>query len=558
VSHATLASFALVVVAAVTLTVACGSSSSDAGAPADAGVDARVEDVGPVSCTDGQAMCQGGCAPVATTDAACGAGACVTACTGGQHCVAGGGAGNAPTCQASKIEHVVLIVQENHTFDSYFGKYCQAPAGSSPTCTAGRTCCEGAPSVNGVYTEPHGATAQTLDDTTNFSKDRNHDQSCELQQINGGAMDQFVTGATGSAACLGPSCANALNWALADGAAPGDPVHDYWSFADAGALADRYFQPVAGGSASNDMYFAGAHYRFTDNARIPDVAAGTDFAGSRAINANGLCVDPIGCISALRTTYDQPTIASLLLDAGKSFAIYADGYDEALSAVPSNKCASPGAAVNCPYSNCTAHPEACFGCLYDPSDLPFLYYKRFQDTIAGATRTPTPYVKDYQQLVVDLVAGTLPAFSYVKARVWRNEHPNVSTITDGVAFVRTAINQILAAGNYKDNTLVLLTWDEGGGFYDHVAPPASPPVTVDADGSGNPVPYGTRVPFIALGPFAKKGAVSHVVMEHSSVVKFLEWNFLTDVGQLQARDAWANNLGSVLDAAATGVVVPEK
>ncbi|HEY2369389.1 MAG TPA: alkaline phosphatase family protein, partial [Polyangiaceae bacterium] len=103
---------------------------------------------------------------------------------------------------------------------------------------------------------------------------------------------------------------------------------------------------------------------------------------------------------------------------------------------------------------------------------------------------------------------------------------------------------------YAGDTLVLLTYDEGGGYFDHVTPPPTSAV----DGKS----YGTRVPFLAVGPFVKKNFVSHVVMEHSSLVKFIEWNFLGgQTGQLQTRDAVVNNIGSVLDPATTGVPVPE-
>lgn len=107
------------------------------------------------------------------------------------HCATG-------VCKASKIEHVVLVVEENHTFDAYFGRYCQAASGSNPTCTQGPTCCERAPDK-----EPHGASPGLLDDTTNFAADRNHAQICELQQINGGKVVGYVTGSTGAQTCLG-------------------------------------------------------------------------------------------------------------------------------------------------------------------------------------------------------------------------------------------------------------------------------------------------------------------------------------------------------------------
>jgi phospholipase C len=69
-------------------------------------------------------------------------------------------------------------------------------------------------------------------------------------------------------------------------------------------------------------------------------------------------------------------------------------------------------------------------------------------------------------------------------------------------------------------------------------------------------PYGPRVPLLAIGPFARKGTISHTTMEHSSIVKFIEWNWLGGTGQLGARDATVNNLGSMLDPSATGVTVP--
>jgi phospholipase C len=145
----------------------------------------------------------------------------------------------------------------------------------------------------------------------------------------------------------------------------------------------------------------------------------------------------------------------------------------------------------------------------------------------------------------------------LKPRVFRNEHPNFSKITDGAMFVKKTIDFVLGSPKYKDNTLVLLTWDEGGGFFDHVAPPPAPPVEVDADPEGNPVPYGTRVPLLAVGAFAKPGSISHVTMEHSSIVKFVEYNFLTQTGQLKARDGWATGIGSILDQSKTGIPIPE-
>lgn len=524
----------------------------DASAGDDAGGDDASGDAGESGdanpCAIGQSFCNGTCIDVSHSDDNCGG--CGVKCTGAQHC---GGA----RCTASPIQHVVLIVQENHTFDSYFGKYCSAPYGSPPNCTRGRSCCEAAP-----QTDPSGAHYGVLDDASNFAKDRNHDNACEIQQINGGAMDQFVTGAMTppcsgtSACCLGARpCSDTLNWGLADGVAVTDTVYGYWTLADNYALADRYFQPIIGGTASNNMYFAGAKRQFVDNAKMPNVQVGTEQK-----SPYGMCVDTdLHCITTDRT--DPPysgDIASLLLANGNTFSVYADGYAAAYDAWFNGKCASPSDAIECPYHSCFSYPVACNGCIYDPSDIPFLYFDTFGDRATGdGGVTPSPYVQDYAALQADITNNRLPNFAFVKARLFHNEHPNVSVISDGVTFVMQTINAI-AASPYAGSTLVLLTWDEGGGFFDHVAPPPPVPTSVDSDGQGQPVRYGTRVPFLAIGTFAGKGTISHVQMEHSSIVKFLEYNFLgnTKVGQLSARDSVVNNIGSVLDPTTTKILVP--
>lgn len=517
----TAGALALAMAAAI---AACGGGSSGesplGGDGADAGDgdgsatanDVTAPDVNP--CSSGQAFCGGRCIDVTADDHNCGA--CGHECTLPDRCGAG-------ACQKPKIEHVVLIVQENHTFDSYFGKYCQAAAGSNPTCTKGRACCEAAPAK-----EPHGAAPIVLNDDSNFATDRDHDQACEVQQIHAGAMDQFVTGSTGASTCfgVGPDCASPNNFALADQTT----ASTYWALAEQGALADRWFQPIAGGSSSNDMYFATAHFQFVDNQYLPQGI------GSPAHCSSG------GCFGGTPTLFSgQPTIADLLLDAGKTFAVYADGLDEAKAAA--GTCPSPPSY--CPYASCIAHPIACHGCVYDSSDIPFAYFSQFADG---------PHLKDYTQLVADLTAGTLPTFAYVKARAYRNEHPNVSKISDGVAFVKHTVDAI-AASDVSSSTLVLVTWDEGGGFFDHVAPP--PGIDDDPASPIHPIPYGTRVPMIALGPYARAGTVSHVTLEHSSVVRFLEYNFLGPVGQLGANDGKVKNIGSLLDPSRTGIPIPE-
>ncbi|HTQ42091.1 MAG TPA: alkaline phosphatase family protein [Polyangiaceae bacterium] len=400
---------------------------------------------------------------------------------------------------STNIEHVVLIVQENHTFDSYFGSWCTAPSGSNPSCTQGPSCCEAAPAR-----DPSGAAPVTLDDSENAAYDPNHDQSCELQEIDNGKMDHFVSGT---------SCSSANNFAIAPSAA----MQQYWSWAGQYAIADRWFQPIAGASSSNDMYLATARFVFLDNAYQPNT------------NGRGCDLPP----TPTKEYKGQTTIADLLLKGGKTFAAYAEGYHAMVS---SWLCpAAPSDCTMTPFRLPTPP------CDYSPGDIPFEFYSQFADN--------SKYMKDLNDLTTDIQNGTLPNFSFVKPVGYKSEHPGYgTTIANGVKAVKQVVD-LIENSAFANDTLVLLTWDEGGGFFDHVAPP--PTSTVDNQ------PYGMRVPVLAIGRFARKGSVSHVVMEHSSILKFLELNFLGTTGQLGARDTNVANIGSLLDPTQTGIVVPE-
>src|SRR5262249_38615654 len=127
-------------------------------------------------------------------------------------------------------------------------------------------------------------------------------------------------------------------------------------------------------------------------------------------------------------------------------------------------------------------------------------------------------------------------------------HPDFGTkISAGVSFVSGIVSQIQHS-KLAGSTLILITYDESGGWFDHVAPPSASAV----DGQ----PYGARVPMLAIGPFARTNFVSHITMAHSSIVKSIEWNWLGATGQLGARDAVVANIGSLLDPAKTGLPVP--
>ncbi len=409
-----------------------------------------------------------------------------------------GGSGNVPT--ASNIKHLVVVIQENTAFDVYYGQYCTAQSGSNPTCNDGPACCEAGPA-----TDPSGADPVKLDDAQHGVYDPDHTAACMTAEIDGGKMDHYVAGASG--------CSDPQNFAYADP----QVIQPYRDLAAKSALADRWFQPVVGSSSSNDMYFAMAKYEFTDNLKTPDAV------GSHC-----------GLHGARSTLTDQ-SVGDLLADAGVPWAFYLQGYQAMVDA--NNQ------SLSCPDSDpqCPAGTKI-YPCVYDPGDVPFQFETRFRDN--------PKYMRDFSRLATDLSAGKLPSVVFVKALGFRTEHPGYkSNIKDGVGFV-TGLVDTIEKSKYADSTLILYTYDESGGFFDHVAPPPDSQV----DGKA----YGPRVPTMAIGPFAKANFVSHVTLEHSSVVKFIEWNWLDKAtGELGARDAVVNNIGSLLDGAKTGTPVPE-
>ncbi|HEY8091477.1 MAG TPA: alkaline phosphatase family protein, partial [Polyangiaceae bacterium] len=195
-------------------------------------------------------------------------------------------------CPASKILHLIVVIQENHTFDDHFGRYCTAPAGSAPSCTQGPACCESMPA-----TDPSGAGPTPLDDTANGGYDPPHDSACEAAEIDQGKMDGFVTAPNG--------CGSAGNFAAGDPAT----LQPLWGLASGGALADRYFQPVVGQSYANDMYLARAQYVFADDTVAPEGAVGVTCG-----------------LESTQKTLTGTTIADLLTTAGVPWAFYAEGY----------------------------------------------------------------------------------------------------------------------------------------------------------------------------------------------------------------------------------------
>jgi phospholipase C len=160
-------------------------------------------------------------------------------------------------------------------------------------------------------------------------------------------------------------------------------------------------------------------------------------------------------------------------------------------------------------------------------------------------------VKTFQQFLGDCQTGALPSVSIISPGVTAYSEENPADVQLGEAYSASIINAVMHSPAWP-KTVLLFMYDEHGGYYDHVAPPAAiPPDDIAPDVAATPnAPaawnqYGLRVPAFVVSPFAKRNYISHVVHDHTSVLRFIETKF--NLGALTRRDANADNLLDCLD-----------
>jgi phospholipase C len=358
---------------------------------------------------------------------------------------AGGPARAAEPAPRTPIRHLVMLMQENHSFDNYFGTYPDADGIPAGTCMPVRP---DKPEKGCV--QPHHLTAGP-------PRDHSHDHKTALRQLNGGRMDGFI---------------RALEVRRQDGAVAmgyydrGDlPFH--WAVADEYVLFDRFFSSsMEGGDANHVFWVAGRP------------------------NAD-----------------DGPTIFDRLQQRGISWKFYVAGYDPRLN-------------IRTPPSR----RDARWGRVLD--DVPILKMTRFADDRRLASR-----IVDLGQYYQDLQDGTLPAVSFI-VDYGASEHPP-GNLALGQRLVRSLVNGLMASTAWKDSAF-LYTYDDWGGWYDHVRPPR-----VDASG------YGFRVPALLVSPYARRGHVDHTQLDQTAGIKFIEENW--GLPPLSSRDAAARTFTGALD-----------
>jgi phospholipase C len=433
-----------------------------AGAPDAAG------EAGSAAGAIGSAGAAGAAGALGPTGAAGAAGGGGTAGTTG---AAGSGAGGTPIA-SQKIQHVIIIMQENRSFDHYFGTFPGAD-GIPMDANGVPTVCVNDPKTN-TCVKPFRLTA-----------DKNiggpHGQANATACIDGDKMDGFIVNAEGGKkGCADPNAPDCVNGTLVDvmGYHTDAEIPNYWAYAKNFVLNDHMFQPNASWSFPQHLFMVSG---WSAQCAMPGVAS------SCVTNINkpgtGLAAGPMN-------DYPWTDITFLLHKASVSWKYYlGEGPDPHCGGDPDD-CQPIAVRANVP-SIWNVLPEF--------------------DTVKANGQTGN--VVPIDQFYLDVKNDKVPSVAWIAPPGVVSEHP-ANLVSAGQSYVTALINTIMQSPSWG-STAIFLSWDDWGGFYDHVPPPK-----IDAAG------YGIRVPGIVISPWAKKGKVDKQILSHDAYLKFIEDVFL--------------------------------
>jgi phospholipase C len=370
-----------------------------------------------------------------------------------------------------KIQHVVVIMQENRSFDSYFGTFPGA---------------EGIPMMGGVPAvcapDPElGSCVRPYHDSADKNFGGPHAARDASLDIDGGRMDGFIPQAEGK---MGTTC-NAPGKPPCSPTGPTDVMgyHDqreipnYWAYATNFVLQDHMFEPNASWSLPEHLFMVSEW-----SARCSQV--------DNPMSCTNDLDNPQGLGGSSPPNYAWTDLTYLLHKSNVSWKYYV----------------AEGTQPDCDDDDMTCAPKPqTVGTPEIWNPLPF-FTTVDQDGELGNIQTLDHFFADVQ-------AGTLPAVSWVAPNGDVSEHPP-ALVSTGQAYVTGLINAIMQSPLWN-STAIFLAWDDWGGFYDHLPPPA-----VDENG------YGLRVPGLVISPYAKHGFIDHQTLSFDAYVKFIEDDFL--------------------------------
>jgi phospholipase C len=377
-----------------------------------------------------------------------------------------------------KIKHVIIIMQENRSFDSYFGTYPGA---------------DGIPMRHGVpavcVPDPAGGCVRPYHDTADSSGDGPHGLKNALADINRGKMNGFIAQFLRyGLPCPFPQC-GAGGPPDVMGYHTAAEIPNYWAYAKNFVLADHMFEPVKSWSQPSHLYLVSAWSARCKNRSA--VSCVNNISGPYARTRMNYLVNHELAAGRARVGLAWTDITWLLHAHHVSWAYYVQKGTQP-------DCVN-GSALACPPVAQNA------GTPGNWNPLP-LFTDVQHDHQVHNVRPLRSYFKAAR-------AGTLPSVAWITPSNPDSEHPPAS-VHQGQAYVTALINAAMKGPGW-DSTAIFLSWDDWGGFYDHMVPPR-----VDRNG------YGLRVPLLVISPYAKKGEIDHQILSSDAFLKFIEDDFL--------------------------------
>jgi acid phosphatase len=427
-----------------------------------------------------------------------------------------GSAGKGNIGALAGINHLVVIYDENHSFDNLYGFFPGAN-GISRASAISKTQVDLAGNPLPCLHVPSLTTACLPNqpfDITNYipasqnTRDLVHRFYQEQVQIDGGKMNKFATVSDAQGLAMGyyptsqlPVAAEAANYVLQDNffhaAFGGSFLNHQWLVC---ACTPVWANADKSGTATDRHTVLGPDGVPTKDGQLTTIATG-DYAINTTFPSSVPTINTTNKLPLLT----NPTIGDRLTAKGVSWNWYSGGWNDAVAG---------NADPNFQY-----HHQA------------FNYYANYSlvNGVAGPGRS---HLRDETEFITAAKNGTLPAVSFVKPIGNDNEHPGYTNLLRGEQHLMTLINDIRNGPNWSD-TAIVITYDEHGGFWDHVAPPTG---EEHADKWGP----GARVPTIVISPLAKRHFVDHTLYDTTSILATIEhrWN----VRSLGTRDAEANDL----------------
>jgi phospholipase C len=479
---------------------------------------------------------------------------------------------------ATPIKHLVVIYGENISFDHYFATY---PHATNPSGEPAFNALPGTPQVNGLSgalltNNPNSTNTANgtgaanpfrLDRTQASSADQNHAYTAEQQAYDNGAADLFPKytgkGSSGGAGAFGTT-------GQVMGYFDGNTVTALWNYAQRFAMSDNAYTSTYGPSTPGALEVVSGQ---TNGMQAVLTTKQPSASGSYYVNdgQGGFTmindVDPAydTCSSATDTALmTGKNIGDLLNARNITWGGFMGGFN--LATVNSN------GTTGCKRSTLSTVVGSATAD-YIPHHNWFQYYASTSNPkhlrpgsiqAIGHSADPANHQYDTDDFFNAVNAGNFPAVSFLKAPAFQDGHAGYSDPLDEQAFVTKVVNFLQQQKDWKD-TAVIVAWDDSDGWYDHAyAMPTSASYDSVADqlngagicgtGSadngvkGKPVNGrcgpGTRIPFVVISPWAKENFVDHTQIDQSSVVRFIEDNWLD--GQRIGGGSFDAKAGSIM------------